>query len=66
MKGSSTVEVQESKKALEILGGKIEEVKEFTLPFSDHKRNVILIRKLRQTPTKYPRKAGKPTKEPLI
>ncbi|MDF2523052.1 MAG: rRNA m(7)G-527 methyltransferase [Clostridiales bacterium] len=66
MKGSNTVEVQESKKALEILGGKIEEVKEFTLPFSDHKRNVILIRKLRQTPTKYPRKAGKPTKEPLI
>lgn len=66
MKGSSTDEVKESKKALEILGGKVEEVKEFTLPFSDHKRNIIIVRKLRQTPTKFPRKAGKPSKEPLI
>lgn len=66
MKGSSTEEIDNSKKALDIIGGKIEEVKEFTLPFSDIKRNVIVIRKFRQTPTKYPRKAGKPSKEPLI
>ncbi len=66
MKGSSTEEVDNSRKALEVLGGKIEDVKEFTLPFSDMRRNVVLVRKLRQTPTKYPRKAGKPSKEPLI
>lgn len=66
MKGSSTDEIENSRKALEILGGKIEEVKEFELPFSDMKRNIIVVRKLRQTPTKYPRKAGKPSKEPLI
>jgi 16S rRNA (guanine527-N7)-methyltransferase len=66
MKGSSTEEIDNSKKALDIIGGKIEEVKEFNLPFTDSKRNIIVIRKFRQTPTKYPRKAGKPSKEPLI
>jgi len=66
MKGSSTEEVDASKKALAELGGEIENVIETTLPLSDIKRNIILIRKLRQTPTKYPRKAGKPSKEPII
>jgi 16S rRNA (guanine527-N7)-methyltransferase len=66
MKGSSTEEIEASSRALNILGGKIEAVKEFTLPNTDIKRTIILTRKLRQTPTKYPRKAGKPSKEPLI
>lgn len=66
MKGSSTDEVAASKKALELLGGEIEVIKEITLPFSDIKRNIITVRKLRQTPTKYPRKAGKPSKDPLV
>lgn len=66
MKGSSIDEVQQSKRALDIIGGAIEEIKEITLPFTDIKRNIIVVRKLRQTPTKYPRKAGKPAKEPLI
>ncbi len=66
MKGSSTDEIDNSKKALDIIGGTIEEVKEFNLPFTDSKRNIFIIRKFRQTPTKYPRKAGKPSKEPLI
>ncbi len=66
MKGSNTEEIGLAKKALSILGGEIEEVNEITLPFSDIKRNVILVKKLRHTPTKYPRKAGKPSKEPLL
>lgn len=66
MKGSNGSEIEGSGKALDILGGNIEEVKEFTLPDSDMKRNIIIVRKLRQTPTKYPRKAGKPSKEPLV
>lgn len=66
MKGSSTEELEASKRAMDLLGGGLEEVRELTLPFSDIKRNVIVIRKLRQTPTKYPRKPGKPSKEPLI
>lgn len=66
MKGSNTEEIGKSNKALELLGGKIELVKEFTIPFSDIKRNIVIVKKLRQTSTKYPRKAGKPSKEPLI
>ncbi len=66
MKGSSIEEIEGSKKALDLLGGKIEEIHEITLPLSDIKRNIILIRKFRQTPSRYPRKAGKPSKEPLI
>jgi 16S rRNA (guanine527-N7)-methyltransferase len=66
MKGSNTEEINSSKKALGVLGGKIEEVIDITLPFSDMKRNIIIVRKFRQTPTNYPRKAGKPSKEPLI
>jgi 16S rRNA (guanine527-N7)-methyltransferase len=66
MKGSSEDEVAVSGTALDILGGEIEEVRNFALPGSDIKRSVIIVRKVRQTPTKYPRKAGKPSKEPLI
>lgn len=66
MKGSSTDEIGQSEKALKILGGEIQEIKEIILHGTDMKRNVVIIKKLRQTPTKYPRKAGKPTKEPLI
>ncbi len=66
MKGSNSEEISASKMALEVLGGEIEEVKDFNLPGSDIKRKVIIVRKLRQSPTKYPRKAGKPSKEPLV
>ncbi len=66
MKGNNIEELKDSKKALSILGGEIEEVKEISLPFGEMRRNIITVRKLRQTPTKYPRKAGKPSKEPLL
>ncbi len=66
MKGSNTEELNNSSKALDILGGKIEKIEKFDLPATNIERNVIIVRKFRQTPTKYPRKAGKPSKEPLI
>ncbi len=67
MKGSNIDEITNSQKALDILGGKIEEIKEIVLPFSnDAKRNIIIVRKFRQSSTNYPRKAGKPTKMPLV
>lgn len=66
MKGSNTEEIEKSKRALELLGGEIADISEITLPFSDLKRNIILVKKLRHIPTKYPRKAGKPSKDPLI
>jgi len=66
MKGSNTEEFDNCSKALDILGGKIEKIEKMELPFTNIERNVVVVRKFRQTPTKYPRKAGKPVKEPLI
>ena len=66
MKGSNVnEEIQESKRALELLGGKIEKIEEICLPESDNTRNIIIIKKVKITPLKYPRKAGIPKKEPL-
>ncbi len=66
MKGSEMKEeLEASKKAIEILGGEIEQVYEFTLPESDIKRNIIIINKKSSTPKKYPRKPGTPAKEPI-
>ena len=66
MKGSLIEEELElSKNAIKILGGKIEKVDEFNLPNSDISRNIILINKIKETPNKYPRKAGEPSKKPL-
>ena len=58
-------EIKEAGKALEALGGKPVEVIRFALPFSDINRSVVVIEKTKQSPTKYPRKAGKPAKNPL-
>ncbi len=66
MKGSNTEEFDNCNKALDILGGKIEKIEKMDLPFTNIERNVVVVRKFRHTPTKYPRKAGKPSKEPLI
>lgn len=66
MKGpDAKEELKESKKALEVLGGELMEVKSFTLPHSDHERCIIMIRKCRHTPPSFPRKSGKPTKMPI-
>lgn len=66
MKGRDTGEIQEAEKALDLLGGRVEQVEDLTLPGSDIKRTLILIKKFRQTPPNFPRKAGKPSKQPLI
>ena len=58
-------EIDEAKNAIQILGGDIEKIDEFNLPQTDIGRTIIIIRKNRQTPNKYPRKAGTPSKEPL-
>ena len=58
-------EINEAKKAIEVLGGTIEKIDEFILPQSDIGRTVIIIRKNKQTPNKYPRKPGTPSKEPI-
>ena len=67
MKGSEIEEeYTNSKKAINILGGKIKKIDKFYLPDSDITRNLIIIDKIKTTPSKYPRKPGTPTKEPII
>ena len=58
-------EIEQAKNAIKELGGKINKIKEFNLPQSDIGRTIILISKEKQTPAKYPRKAGTPNKEPI-
>lgn len=63
MKGAED-EVELGENAINTLGGKIEQVVSFKLPNGD-KRNLIMIKKISQTPTGYPRKAKKIDTRPL-
>jgi len=59
-------EIESSKSAVEKLGGEIAEIKEISLPHTDIVRKIVIIKKLKETSKIYPRKAGKPSKDPLI
>lgn len=63
--GDINEELLESKHGINILGGKVEKVMPFTLPLSDIERSFVVIKKIKVTPKKYPRKAGVPAKDPL-
>ena len=58
-------ELAEAKHAIEVLGGSVENVKELTLPDTEDDRTLILVKKVKSTPKKYPRQAGTPNKKPL-
>ena len=60
-----TEEMENAKKAISLLGGKFDRSKDFYLPDSDIYRNLVVIKKVKETPKKFPRKAGLPSKEPL-
>ncbi len=58
-------EVCGARNALDKLGGRLSECVEFNLPDTDMYRTLVVIDKEKETPGKYPRKAGTPSKEPL-
>lgn len=58
-------EVIEATRAVEVLEAEIYDVVPIDLPYSDAKRNLVIIDKVRETPLEYPRKAGTPNKEPI-
>ena len=67
MKGSEiNDEINKSKKAINVLGGNLIKIDNFNLPNSDYERNIILIKKEKNTIKKFPRKAGMPSKEPIV
>ncbi|MDO4522468.1 MAG: 16S rRNA (guanine(527)-N(7))-methyltransferase RsmG [Eubacteriales bacterium] len=63
--GKIEEELQNASKAIGILGGELKEVRKFSLEESEVERSLVVIRKKKMTPKKYPRKAGLPAKEPL-
>lgn len=58
-------EIEQSKRALEILGGKILSVEKYELPQNAGERTLIVVEKIAQTPENYPRGRGKERTNPL-
>lgn len=66
MKGPNVLdETNKSKNAINILGGKLSNIEEFNLPDTNIGRSIVVIDKVKNTPIKYPRKPGLPSKEPI-
>ena len=57
-------EVAAAKRAIETLGGELEQNVSYKLPSGDS-RHLVVVRKISQTPTKYPRKPKKIDTKPL-
>lgn len=58
-------DISEAEKALKILGGRIEDIFCYDLPFESGKRRALIIKKVCATPSVYPRGNGKERKNPL-
>lgn len=58
-------ELIQGKKAMDLLGAKLQEVVDAAVPFTDLCHSIAKIKKIRPTSLKYPRKAGEPSKAPL-
>lgn len=65
MKGPNyTEEFEEAKVAIEVLGGKFDSIERLNVG-NELERNIIIIKKVKNTPKKFPRGQGKPLKEPI-
>lgn len=66
MKGSNVEkELEDSKKAINILNGTLEKSEEFNLANTENRRSMIEIKKTKLISNIYPRKSGVPSKKPL-
>lgn len=66
MKGAEIEEeLNSAEKAIMVLGAKVDMVDDFLLPGSDMRRNLVILKKMKETSGKYPRKAGVPAKDPI-
>ncbi|MGM0214274.1 16S rRNA (guanine(527)-N(7))-methyltransferase RsmG [Enterococcus sp. AZ109] len=61
----SEEELEEARKAIAVLGGKLVKEQDVSLPNDGGSRYVLTIQKKKETPKKYPRKPGLPNKQPL-
>ena len=58
-------EIKAAKEAIELLGGKLKEIKKIKLPSSNITRSLVMIEKISPTPPKFPRRSGMAKKRPL-
>ncbi len=58
-------ELPAAEKAISVLGGKVIKRERFSLGEEAQQRVLLVIQKKKETPKKYPRKAGTPAKEPI-
>ncbi|MBQ8636441.1 MAG: 16S rRNA (guanine(527)-N(7))-methyltransferase RsmG [Clostridia bacterium] len=58
-------ELSAAKRAIEVLGGKVESIFSAEIPFTDLEHKIIIVKKVRHTPMQYPRKAGIAAKSPI-
>ncbi|WP_291569894.1 16S rRNA (guanine(527)-N(7))-methyltransferase RsmG [Clostridium sp. UBA4548] len=58
-------EMKDAKNAIKLLGGEVERILKVDIEGSDLNHNLVVIKKIKDTPKKYPRKAGMVTKNPL-
>jgi len=67
MKGAdASEEIANAGEAILKLGGEIEEVARVTIPFTDIARTLIIVRKIKHTPEKFPRRGCKIAKSPIV
>lgn len=59
-------ELDEAQYAIELLGAEISDIQEYILPKNMGNRKMILLKKIKNTPTQYPRGRGKERSKPLI
>ena len=62
---NANLELEESQRAMEVLGLEFIEKIDIELPSEELKHNILVFKKVKNTPEKYPRKAGKPAKSPI-
>ncbi|GAA0226066.1 16S rRNA (guanine(527)-N(7))-methyltransferase RsmG [Metaclostridioides mangenotii] len=63
---NADLELEDSKNAMRLLGVEFVEKIDIVLPDIDLSHNILVFVKKMKTPSKYPRKAGKPSKNPIL
>ena len=67
MKGeSASDETDSAAKAIAALGGELSAINEVRLPGLDKPRHLVIVNKVGKTPRRYPRRAGAPTRNPIM
>jgi len=65
-KGAIDQEISQASKAINLLGGRLREVKRINLEEFTDERQLVIIEKVSPTPQLYPRRPGIPAKRPIL